>query len=437
MSHAASRALAGPSPRTGARGRKGRRVFHGWRIVGVLAVTETVSWGILYYAFAVFQVPMAADLGFTSAELGGAFSVAVLLTGVASVPVGRWLDARGPRGLMTAGALVCAVLVLAWSRVHTVAGLYLVMAGIGLARACVLYEPAFAVVVRWFHVRRSAALLAVTVVAGFASTVALPTSSALIAALGWRDALLVLAVVLAVVTAGPHWLVLRTEPADLGLHPDGAATPPDRPAGTAEPQRPGLRATAAWAARQPELRWYAAGFAAQATAVIVVAVHLVPFLLEQGQSAGFAAAATGALGALSVSGRLVLTGMARRRSAAAVTAAMFLVQGAGVVVLLLAGDSVLGAVAFVALFGLGFGAGTIARPVLLASSHGVARYASLAGLMALLITLATTAGPLLAGLARTAYGSYEPVLVAVLGLCAAGAASLRMAGRGAAGAQNP
>lgn len=34
------------------------RGFHGWRIVAVLALTETVSWGVLYYAFAVFQVPM-------------------------------------------------------------------------------------------------------------------------------------------------------------------------------------------------------------------------------------------------------------------------------------------------------------------------------------------------------------------------------------------
>ncbi|HEX5772543.1 MAG TPA: hypothetical protein VFY11_16390, partial [Nocardioidaceae bacterium] len=39
------------------------RRFYGWRIVGVLAVTETVSWGILYYAFSVFLEPMRRDLG--------------------------------------------------------------------------------------------------------------------------------------------------------------------------------------------------------------------------------------------------------------------------------------------------------------------------------------------------------------------------------------
>lgn len=416
--------------RAGQSCRARRPLFHGWRIVAVLAVTETVSWGVLYYAFSVFQVPMGAELGLSPAQLGGAFSLAVLLTGVAAVPVGRWLDVNGPRGLMTVGAIVCSLLVVAWSQVQTVIELYLVMGCIGLARAAVLYDPAFAVIVRWFRIRRSSALLAVTVVAGFASTIALPTSNALVEAFGWRRALLILAAVLLVVTALPHWLVLRRDPADLGLLPDGAAGSP-APASSPDgcdrvppTSREGVRPTAAWALRVPVFRWYAVAFACQATAVTIVAVHLVPFLLEHGHSATFAATATGALGALSVSGRLVLTGAVRRVSATAVTALMFLIQGVGVLLLLLAGSSTVGAVGFVLLFGLGFGVGTIARPALVAHSFGTARYATLAGLLAMITTAATTIGPFLAGLARTASGSYASVLVAVLLLCVTGAAGL-------------
>ena len=44
-----------------------------WAIVGALSVTETVAWGILYYAYAVFLIPMHAELGFSTAELTGAF----------------------------------------------------------------------------------------------------------------------------------------------------------------------------------------------------------------------------------------------------------------------------------------------------------------------------------------------------------------------------
>jgi MFS family permease len=133
--------------------------------------------------------------------------------------------------------------------VETVAGLYLAFAGIGLASATVPYEPAFATIVRWFSTRRSQAMLALTVVGGFASTIFLPTSNALVDAFGWRDALPVLAGVLAVLTVLPHALVLRRDPADLGLHPDGAVEPP----ADAAPRGPrsSLRATARWAGPRP------------------------------------------------------------------------------------------------------------------------------------------------------------------------------------------
>lgn len=417
-------------PRAGAGRRMPRTPFYGWRIVAVLAVTETLSWGVLYYAFSVFQVPIGAELGLTSAQLSGAFSLAVLLTGVAAVPVGRWLDARGPRGLMTAGSVVCALLVVAWSQVHNAAGLYAVMAGIGLARAAVLYDPAFAVIVRWFHTRRSSALLAVTVVAGFASTVALPSSDALIDALGWRRALLVLAAVLAAATVLPHWLVLRRDPADVGAHPDGAAGPP--PAAPDHHEAVAAATwwdTARWAARERVFRWYAAAFAAQAAMVIVVAVHLVPFLREHGHSATFAAVATGALGALSVSGRLVLTGVVRRVPVAVVAAIMFAAQGAGVLVLLTAGSATWAAVVFVALFGLGFGVGTIARPALLADAFGTAGYGTLAGLLTVVTTAATTLAPVIAGAARTATGTYTQALIGLVALSVVAAASLVRAAR--------
>ena len=417
-------ALAGAGASTPA------RAFHGWRIVAVLAVTETISWGILYYAYAVFQVPMGTELGLSSAQLSGAFSLAVLLTGMSALGVGRWLDVRGPRALMTAGSLVCALLVAAWSQVDSALGLYLVMGGIGLARAAVLYDPAFAVVVRWFHTKRSAALLTLTVVAGFASTIALPVSNALIEALGWRDALLVLAGVLALTTVLPHALVLRTEPADVGQHPDGAAAAPaPHPADAAHHEGSTWRATAEWAAAHPVFRWYAAAFAAQSAAVIVVAVHLVPFLREHGHSATFAAAATGALGALSVSGRLVLTGAVRRVPVAVVAASMFATQALGAVVLLAAWSTTWGAVMFVLLFGIGFGVGTIARPALLAESFGTTRYATLAGLLGVVTTLATTGGPLAAGAVRTTTGSYTGVLAALVVVCAVAAGCLLRAAR--------
>ena len=53
-----------------------------WGIVGALSVTETVSWGILYYAFAAFLIPMHDELGYSTAQLTGAFSLALAVSAV-------------------------------------------------------------------------------------------------------------------------------------------------------------------------------------------------------------------------------------------------------------------------------------------------------------------------------------------------------------------
>ena len=406
--------------------RYGGRRFYGWRIVGVLAVTETVSWGILYYAFSVFLVPMQRDLGLSAATVSGAFSVALVVMGVSALGVGRWLDRHGGRGLMTLGSVLAVLVLAAWSQVREVWHLYAVFAGLGVAGSMVLYEPAFAVVVRWFDRHRARALLVVTLVAGFASTIFVPTAAALENALGWRDALLVLAGVLAVTTVLPHALVLRRDPADLGLGPDGDGAPRD-PEPSADDA--GLRATGREMWADPGFRWLTLAFGLHTVAIIGVSVYLFPFLREQGHGIGFAAGVTGALGALSVTGRLVVTGLFARLATMQVTAGVFALQAAAAVVLLAAPASPVAAVVFVLLFGLGFGVGTIARPALVVEAYGVARYATISALMGLALAAAKVVGPVAVGASRTATGGYSIALGALVLVTILSAVALRAAHR--------
>ena len=153
----------------------------GWRIVAALAVTQTIGYGVLYYAFAVLLRPMAETLGASPAAVTGALTASVLAGAAVAVPVGRWLDRHGGRALMTTGSIAATALVLAWSQVRTVGQLYAVMIGIGLTMAMVLYDPALAVVVSWFDERRRAnAVLGVILVAGFASTIFFPLTAVLV-----------------------------------------------------------------------------------------------------------------------------------------------------------------------------------------------------------------------------------------------------------------
>jgi MFS family permease len=403
-----------------------RGPFYGWVLVMALGVTETVSYGILSYAFPVFIAPMGAELGWSATAVTGALSLATLVSAAAAVPAGRWVDRHGARGLMTAGSVLAAAVLLGWSRVRTLESFYLLAVGLGLAMAAVLYEPAFAVVATWFHRLRGRALTVLTFVAGFASVIFVPLATRLVEAHGWRDALVALAAILAVLTIPPHALLLRRRPEDHGLHPDGA--PSAAPLAAGEAADPAFSARGA--VRSRSFAWLATAFALSALTSTAVCVHLIPLLLERGYTPAFAGAALGAVGLMALPGRLIFTPLGGRWPRAAVTCALFALQGLGIAALL-AGRGTAGVWAFVALFGAGSGAITPARAALVAELYGRARFGTVSGALALVLALARAAAPVGGSLLYAAGGGYPPVLALLTILSLTSALAVLGTGRSA------
>ena len=377
-----------------------------WAIVGALSVTETVSWGILYYAFAVFLVPMQRELGFSAAELTGAFSAGLLVSGVAGIAVGRYLDRHSPRGLMTAGSIAGVLLVLAWSQVEGLAAFYGLWIALGLVMAAVLYEPAFTVLAKHFPVaeERRRAMTAMTLVAALASFIFLPLTQALIDAHGWRDALVVLAVVLAVITVPLHAIVLRRAPS---LPPAG------------EPARATSRGPSDVLRSRTFLLLSSAFFLAT-LAGIAMMVHAIPFLLERGYGAGFAAFAVGLVGFSQIPGRVLFGVLAGRLPAEWATALVFVLiaLGIGLVVSL---DTTWAVIAGLVMLGMGNGMSTLARATVVADLYGPADYGTIAGVAALTTTGARAAGPFAAAVYAAALG-YDALLWTLVALSIAAAA---------------
>jgi MFS family permease len=394
---------------------RARGLYYGWVMVLALSATETISWGILYYAFAVFLAPMQAELGWSVTQITGAYSLALLVSGIAAIPAGRWLDRHGPRLLMTAGSVAATLLVVAWATVDSLLAFYLIWAGIGLAMAAVLYEPAFVVVATWFRRGRGRALTVLTFIAGFASVIFIPLAERLVQSLGWRDALLALAAILAVGTIPGHALVLRRSPAAIGLAPDGA----DSAAGAAGDDGarvvpgPERSITTRDALRSATFWWLSGAFVLATLATMTINVHLISHLLREGYGAGFAAGAAGVIGLLALPGRLVFTPLGTRVPRRYVTAAIFTMQTVSLLILLAVPGTV-GVVAFVVLFGAGFGAITPARAALVSDLFGAASYGSINGVVSLCITAARAVAPVGAGLLFSTFDSYVPVLWATV-----------------------
>ncbi|MGI8486621.1 MAG: MFS transporter, partial [Thermomicrobiales bacterium] len=392
--------------------------YYGWRIASALSITETVSWGILYYAFSVFLVPMQQELGWSLATMTGAYSLALLISGVCAPLVGRWLDHHGPRALMTGGSIVGVVCIVAWSRAQTVPGFYLLWAGIGLAMSATLYEPAFATLTRWFDRGRSRAFLVMTITAGFASTIFLPLSGFLVERNGWRNALLILAIILAIFTIPLHALVLRRTPKDMNLEIDGgvfAAAPTKKPRLIQD-----RNLTLKTVLGEPSFWWLTGAFVLQSFATVAVSIILIPYLTGRGDDPAFAAAVVGLIGAAQVLSRILATAFGERMSAIALTAFVFGLQAFAIGVLL-GWQNHAGIISAILLLGAGRGVVTLMRAQLVGDLYGRTHYGAINGTLALFLTGAGALAPVSAGIAFGVFGGYTPILIgmAVCSLLAA------------------
>jgi MFS family permease len=366
-----------------------------------LSAAETVSWGVLYYGFSVFIQPIELEMGWTRTEVTGAFSLALLASGIAAVPVGHWLDTRGARGLMTTGSVVGALLLAAFATVHSLPGLYSVWLGLGVVMAMVLYEPAFAVVATWFVHHRDRALTVLTLFGGLASTLMVPVATWLLRVQGWRGAVLSLAAVLACTTIPLHGLLLRKDPAALGLHPDGDAHSPTAASGPSKVYALGLAAVMA------ESRFWALTGALALASLVTVAtsVHVIPYLLGNGTSPETAAGVIGLTGLMQLPGRLMFGRIRRSLGWQWTAAAVFLTQAAALVVLART-TSLAGLALFACLFGVGNGVSTLVRASTLADLYGRERYGRVGGIVSLVSTLGRAGGPLLASVLYVHFGGY-------------------------------
>lgn len=400
-----------------------------WWIVAALAVTQTVGYGTLYYSFPVFLPAVADGLGVTQTQATGAFTASVLAGAALAVPVGRWLDRHGGRGSMTVGSIAGTILLVGFSTVDTMIGLYLVWTGIGAVGALVLYESAFAVVVSWFDAaRRSTALLAVTLVAGFASTIFLPLTGLLVDRHGWRATALILAAVHGCLTVPLHLVAIRRAPRRAtAAEPwaDKARRDTEDPGqAVSDPGRAALRR----AVRDRRFWLLATAFVAHAAGLVTVTIHLVSFLQYAGHSATFAATLAGLLGVLSVTGRIIVTALQRWSTPRMVTAGVFALQAVAAAALPASAGGVPGAVAGIVCFGLGFGVATLARPIMLSELFGTTGFATISAVLVVPITLVTAFAPLGAALLRQATGSYPVVWAMVAGCCAVAALAVAAVG---------
>ena len=374
-----------------------------------LAVTQLVSWGVLFYGFAVVAPEVTGDTGWSETVLSGAFSLGLLVAGLAAPTVARSLAARDPRAVLTGGSLLGIAGMLAFAGAHHVVVLYAAWAVIGLAMAATLYEPAMAVLVALDPARRHRTLAIVTVAGGLASTVFAPLGGVLVDHLGWRQALVVLAVGGGTLTTAVHAFVLPA-----------ARTVAVRP----EPAPRDVLRSAAVRRLQVALLF-------EQAAIIATTAHFIGLLVDRGTTLALAGAALGVMGLGKVAGRLLLLGpVLQRRPLAVLAAGCNLVQAVGLAVpLLTVGEAALFASA--AIVGAASGATTVLRPLLVVDIVGARTYAAVSAHLQRATTLARAGAPLAVGAGAALIGWPGSWVVALVAFAVAAEQYLRLDRHGA------
>lgn len=389
-----------------ARGEAGRA----WRkrpstILWMLSLGQLISWGLVYYTFPLFVVPMTQELGWSRSAMFGALSAGLLVAGLSSIPVGHWIDRGHGRKLMTTGSLLAAAFLMVWSKVDSLPLFYALWIGLGACQAVILYEPAFAVITRVYGPRYKQAILLMTFLGGLASTFGIPFAQLLIERIGWRPTLEVLAAI-NVVVALMHWLFIpgpREKPVPIAeTKPSVEGTPKKSPLAAA------VRVPAFWG--------LVVAFAGYGLAFSAMSFHLIPLLDDRGVPIAVVMAIIALIGPMQVVGRVLLMVGQRHVTVIQLGAGIYFAFPISMAMLAMGIKDVYGLILFAIIYGVANGLVTILRGMAVPEFIGPEGYGVVSGALTMPTNVMRAAGPLLASLAWGAFGGYTPVLWGLAGI---------------------
>lgn len=357
----------------------------------------------MYYGFSSFVLPMQRDMGWSQPDIMGAFTLGLMVWGLATYAVGAAIDRGRGRAVLTGGALIGVAGCALWSQAYSLPLLYAAWALLGLAMAMTLYEPAFSEISKRFPDRYRQGITTITLVGGFASTLSFPAAAWLLLTLGWRPALLVMAGVLLLVAPLHAW-VLRGPWARL-------AVPGAVPTGELLQDQATLRQ-----AMQGRTFWLlTATFTLYAFALSTVWAHLMPAFESRGLSQTEAVAVMVWFGPAQVAGRFAFLWLGRplsHRSLGLMVLALFPLA----LMVFVLGRQPLVLVGFAVLFGVANGLITIVRSNIVPDFYGREHVGRISGAMSGIALCTRAAAPFLTAWALLGLGGYTGLLWLLVGM---------------------
>ena len=418
-------------------------IAHRTRTVLTLGSAQTLAWASTYYLPAILAAPMARDLGVSVATVFAAFSAGLVISAFLGPRAGRAIDASGGRSVLALSNIVFAMGLATLGFASGRWSLFAAWMLIGVGMAGGLYEAAFATLVRLYGRDSRNVITGITLIAGFASTVGWPLSTALESWIGWRDTCFVWAALHLLLGLPLNWSLpghhvdaLRQPNTRPDAVPAAAAVPTPVTAvataaapaiAVAEVAVPAVVVPVASATAVPIPAPEAAPAVPLRSAVLLslvfalpwfirtaMAAHLPTLLTASGVSLSMAVTAGALIGPAQVAGRLLEFGVLRRAHPLLSARLAAVMHPVGAAALALFGAPA--ALLFAILHGAGNGVLTIAKGTLPLALFGPQGYGERQGLLMVPARLAQALAPWLFGLCMEQMGAGALWVSAALGV---------------------
>jgi len=383
------------------------RVYYGWIVVAGTFVQSLVCVGIGFYSQQVLVDALPAVRGFERVEVSAASSVFFLLTGAFGFAIGPFVDRYGARGFIAVGATIQGLALIWIGSLETSAWLVPAFAALAFGFALSTSVPTGAILTRWFVANRSLATMFSQTGVSAGGAIMIPVATTLIHGRGLGFATETLALTIWVVALPVVLFVLRWDPVEHGLEPDGGldAARHSRHVSLAAQQR-------VWQRRQAirtRTFWtLALAFGCVLAAQVGMIAHQLAALAEQmPRETAMWGGSLIPIG--SFLGRFVVGPFADRFDKRHVAMGLVGFQGLAILAFTLS-ESPAALFGATLLFGLTIGNIFMLQSLITADLFGIPSFGRVYGAVQLCSQLASGAGPLLVGTLHAELGGYPSSL---------------------------
>ena len=399
----------------------GNGIYYGWYVTATAMFIAGVTLGSRS-SFGVFVIPMSETFDWNRTTISVAAATGVLVNGLTQPVLGYLFDTFDSRRVVLISLLVVGLGTAAMSLTfHYLFLVFLFGFVLSTAMSGASEGTLGPLLARWFLRRRNTVLGLMVAGGALGGLTLIPFSAYLVELFNWRVSWIALGAIVTLLAVPLGFKFLRNYPAELGLQPDGDATPPSNDSGST--QKRGLFEVDRWwqSFRFPPIWSLSASFTICGFSVGAIAIHFVPYAEEQiGTSPTLAGLIFGAMMGLSVVGGIGGSWLADRAGRKNVLAWVYFIRGVGYVVLLaglfavergitlpvISSPGLVSLWVFAVLAGLSWIASVPITSALTADVYGLRALATISGISLMFHQLGSFASILLAGILYDATGSY-------------------------------